>query len=144
MTKEPKNKITLVELRAAIGRGSRLCPQCVPMNNVRFKDQQFWSVCVARLPKKAGLPLDANVMIVSNNEGPEHLSILVPDDEEARAFLEKASPRQGDPGLYHTQREMIFLRLDIAKFTQFREELQPRVLAELHELVHGELQTPHV
>jgi class 3 adenylate cyclase len=71
-------------------------------------------------------------------DGPEHFKVWVPDEPEARNYFENIPP--GDPGVYHTTREMIFVRLDIAKFTQFPENIQPRVLAELHELVHGVLQ----
>jgi hypothetical protein len=72
----------------------------------------------------------------------EHSKLHVEADPDLSNYFANLAP--GEPGVFHSTKEMIFIRLDIARFTGFPEVIQPRVLAELNELVHAELENPRV
>lgn len=131
--------MTMAELRGVLGRGTRFCSNCLPLDNGWVADKKYWNICLARLPRSLDQGILPHPNFLTSESTPEHQRVFILDDQEARSYFEGISKLNHDPTVHHVTREMIFVRLDIAKFTKFPQELQPRILAELHETVHSEL-----
>jgi class 3 adenylate cyclase len=144
----PENSLTFDELRQAMTRGSRLCSACRPIPGLETNDgSKYWLICVARLPAKNGAvlpPLDPVAKLIRKAWGNPrredgHREFLVPDSPAAKTFFEQFDLASPNPEVHHAKLERTFIRLDLVAFSKLPEELQPRAIAELHEVVQQAL-----
>jgi len=148
MSDEPKPnpEMTATALKAAMMRGTRLCSEHSVMPAGQHGETLFWNICLARLPLsleryKQSAYKESHLWggYQEWEQSIGHFWIKVTQDEEAEKFLRPLAVGKPNPLVHHIPKEMVFIRLDIARFTQFPEELQPRVIADVHELIFDQL-----
>ena len=148
--------ISLDQFTALLKVGWKLCSQKdhYPLQDPLSKPAN-WRVCLAALPDRIGLKLENSSMLgasfgmsatVSIRENPPgHRMVYVDPTPEASEFLNAIQAKrpydkpQTDPDLYLVPVVRAFIRLDVAKFSQFPVSLQPLVLAEIQEVADGVL-----
>jgi class 3 adenylate cyclase len=153
--------ISLQDFKLLLDVGCKICEQ---MGHHLFKNPingdgsgpAHWQVCFATLPKNLGIRLKHNsfpaltvaglaasdASLIFNEPGHRRVSIL--STPEADVFLNDLAPHTiashgKNPNYFLTTVERAFIRLDIAKFSQFPTSVQPLVLADVQETARREL-----
>lgn len=139
-------------LRKLLGIGWKLCHQ---MDHGPVQDpvgvggypKDAWHVCLASVPDKVGLRAETrwNSLLGSQSSTvllenpPGHRQVVVESTPESDEFLKEimmASDLEKpakDPHRYLLPVQRAFVRLDVAKFSQYPVGIQPLVLAEVQE-----------
>lgn len=143
--------LSFEDLQNRMKVGAKLCPQHRPFQLKApgtEKLTDFWLVCFASFPTLSDSKYFVELsplwkLLKGVREVPVevsfelgHKKFVVPPGEEANPYLQaiydKASESKQHPDLFPILTQRAFVRLDIARFSRYKEDLQPLVIAEVN------------
>ncbi len=136
-------------VKRALDMGVKLCQDESPRKEPRYPNpgekKEMWFICLLGLPQEEGIRLGERTSVLAINPiiklpgqyVPLHNRYTFPSSPEADEFGLKLADRftEKDPKFLHSKTDKAFIRLDIAKFSEFPEHLQPLVLGEIQQIV---------
>jgi class 3 adenylate cyclase len=137
-------RMTIEDLVLLLTIGVKFCIDHPPMPNEFADGGKAWSVCLATLPTKTGIELQRELTMVAlgqsdvttlRENAPACRPISVEPTEKADTFFKELQGKPASPDSFLLPVTRAFVRLDIAKYSQFPVALQPLVLADVQESV---------